>query len=187
MFPFDHEIDDGSPIGHYYKAWDGKFYVVESQDKNGYNVVELGNPDERRSISERAIGRTFHHDRMCHCHTAIEAVEGLTAEELELLGPFDCAAYDLARENAKAEGNVLPMWLCWSDEARQEARDNLVKLLSQHAEDVTDEETARMAVNRSVLFGDKTVGKGVTLWRKAEAERKQARAEGCNPGAYFAG
>lgn len=54
-------------IGHHFKAWDSKVYTVESHDHTGYWVAEVGNQSNRRSISERAIGRTFHHDKKCPC------------------------------------------------------------------------------------------------------------------------
>lgn len=49
------------PIGFRFKAWDGKIYVCESRDNAGLWMAEDGNPKNRRNVSERVIGRTFHH------------------------------------------------------------------------------------------------------------------------------
>jgi hypothetical protein len=50
-------------VGKKYRGYDGKVYEIESHDQCGFNIVEVGNPTNRRNISERAIGRTFHEVR----------------------------------------------------------------------------------------------------------------------------
>jgi len=47
-------------IGHRFKAWDGNVYLCESEDEDGYWMVQVDKPSERRNVSTRAIGRTFH-------------------------------------------------------------------------------------------------------------------------------
>lgn len=48
-------------IGQLHKAWDGQLYLCESfDDRVGYWMVDLDNPQRRRDISTRAIGATFH-------------------------------------------------------------------------------------------------------------------------------
>lgn len=52
---------DHHTVGHEFKAWDGKRYFCDSYDPRiGYWMTEVGNPDNRTNVSERAIGRTFH-------------------------------------------------------------------------------------------------------------------------------
>lgn len=48
-------------IGWNFAGYDGKFYYCDSYDPRiGFWVQEIGNPENRKNISERAIGRTFH-------------------------------------------------------------------------------------------------------------------------------
>jgi hypothetical protein len=52
---------DHHTVGQTFKGWDGKFYYCDSYDSScGYWMTEVGNPDNRRNVSERAIGRTYH-------------------------------------------------------------------------------------------------------------------------------
>lgn len=37
-----------------------QIYLCESLDSQGYWMANVNNPSDRRNISERAIGRTFH-------------------------------------------------------------------------------------------------------------------------------
>lgn len=51
----DHEV-----VGHTFKAWDGKTYLCDSYDERiGFWMTEIGNPNNRRNVSERAIGGAF--------------------------------------------------------------------------------------------------------------------------------
>lgn len=47
-------------IGKNFKGYDGKTYYCESLANNGYWMVEIGNPENRRNVTDRAIGSTFH-------------------------------------------------------------------------------------------------------------------------------
>ena len=48
-------------IGKRFRAWDGEIYICDSWEENaGYWMTQEKNPDVRRNVSERAIGRTFH-------------------------------------------------------------------------------------------------------------------------------
>jgi hypothetical protein len=52
----DHHV-----VGKYWKAWDN---FCDSYDPEiGFWMTEVGNPENRRNISERAIGRTYHEVR----------------------------------------------------------------------------------------------------------------------------
>lgn len=177
-------------IGHLFKGYDSKIYrVTEHDPRIGYWLEELGNPENRKDISERAIGRTFHHHKMCECSTGLEYPDGLTAEEYELLSVFDAGAFDLARASSRDRNEIPPMWLCMSDEARQEAREQyLAKLIEQgvFSKGKTLEDAQRF-INSRVWYNEATeVACLVSLWRKAEAEAKNQRKAG-NPRAYFAG
>ena len=48
-------------VGRSFKAWDGHIYYCDSWEEDlGYWMTQEGNPQVRRNVSERAIGRTFH-------------------------------------------------------------------------------------------------------------------------------
>ena len=48
-------------VGHNFRGWDLKIYFCDSYDPRiGYWMTETGEPGNRRNVSERAIGRTFH-------------------------------------------------------------------------------------------------------------------------------
>jgi hypothetical protein len=48
-------------IGKKYKSWDGKIYLCDSYEWNmGFWMTDVSDPTNRRNVSERAIGRTFH-------------------------------------------------------------------------------------------------------------------------------
>ena len=47
-------------VGGFFKAWDRQLYYCMSQDKNGLWMVNVRIPHERKNVSERVIGRTFH-------------------------------------------------------------------------------------------------------------------------------
>jgi hypothetical protein len=48
-------------IGQYFKAGNGIIYYCDSYDTNlGYWMTGITNLEDRRNVSERAIGRTFH-------------------------------------------------------------------------------------------------------------------------------
>ena len=50
-------------VGRYFKAWDGKTYYCDSYNPRiGYWMTEVDNKENRKNVSERAIGRTFHFD-----------------------------------------------------------------------------------------------------------------------------
>ncbi len=55
-------------IGHHFRGYDGKVYLIDYHGPSGYWIAELTSRTNRRSISERAIGRTFHHHlKTCPC------------------------------------------------------------------------------------------------------------------------
>ena len=176
-------------IGHLFKAWDGKVYRITERDQNGFWIEELGNAENRRNISTRAVGRTFHHDRWCECDTGLKYPEGLTTKEYALLSVFDAGAYDMHRAECRDNDVIPPMWLCMSDEARQEAREKFhAKLidLGMIKESKSLEDCQRY-LNAQVWYnGAPDLAEKVSLWREAEAGMKRER-EGGNPRAYFAG
>lgn len=48
-------------VGQFFDAYDDKVYYCDSYDSScGFWMTEYGNPDNRKNISETAIGRTFH-------------------------------------------------------------------------------------------------------------------------------
>lgn len=52
---------DHPTVGRKFKSWDSKVYFCDSYDPAiGFWMTEEGNPDNRRNVSERAIGRTYH-------------------------------------------------------------------------------------------------------------------------------
>jgi len=52
----DHDV-----IGQRFLAWDGNTYFCDSYDPScGYWMTDERNPENRRNVSERVIGRTFH-------------------------------------------------------------------------------------------------------------------------------
>lgn len=179
-----------SVIGHLYSGWDGKTYrVTEHDPRTGYWIEELGNPENRRDISERAIGTNFHHHKMCECNTGLEYPEGLTTEEYALLSVFDAGAFDLYRAECRDRDVIPPMWLCMSDEARQECREKfLAKLIEKGLFDEGKKlEDAQRYLDAQVWYNDgPEIARTVNLWRQAEAGMKRERKAG-NPRAYFAG
>lgn len=47
-------------VGRTFRGWNGERYKCESMDDAGYWMVNVKDPRDRRNISARAIGRTFH-------------------------------------------------------------------------------------------------------------------------------
>lgn len=48
-------------IGHLYRAWDGKVYYCDSYEHPiGFWMTEVDNESNRRNVSDRAVGGTFH-------------------------------------------------------------------------------------------------------------------------------
>lgn len=53
--------DASKVLGKTYVGWDGRDYRADSYDPNaGYWMVDVKDPTNKKCISERAIGRTFH-------------------------------------------------------------------------------------------------------------------------------
>jgi hypothetical protein len=51
-------------IGKVFHAWDGKDYLCDSWDENmGFWMTDVSDPTNRKNVSERAIGATFHFKR----------------------------------------------------------------------------------------------------------------------------
>lgn len=51
---------DDLNVGETFRGHDGKRYLCDGYDpQQGYWMTEIGNPDERRNVSERAIGTNF--------------------------------------------------------------------------------------------------------------------------------
>jgi hypothetical protein len=52
---------DHHTVGRRFSGWDGNTYFCDSYDPScGYWMTDETNPANRRNISERAVGRTFH-------------------------------------------------------------------------------------------------------------------------------
>lgn len=52
---------DHHTVGRRFRAWDGNTYYCDSYDPRiGYWMTNESDPADRRNVSERAIGRTFH-------------------------------------------------------------------------------------------------------------------------------
>lgn len=48
-------------VGHYFKDWNGQYYFCDSYDpRSGYWMTGVLDSMDRKNVSERAIGRTFH-------------------------------------------------------------------------------------------------------------------------------
>ena len=52
---------DHPTVGHNFKSWDGHTYYCDSYDPAiGFWMTDVDDPGNRRNVSERAIGRTYH-------------------------------------------------------------------------------------------------------------------------------
>lgn len=52
---------DHHTIGGMYLGWNGQYYLCDSWEENaGYWMTNVADPSDRRNVSERAIGCTFH-------------------------------------------------------------------------------------------------------------------------------
>jgi hypothetical protein len=52
---------DHDTVGHKFRSWDGNIYFCDSYDPRiGFWMTDVGNPDNRKNVSERAIGRSYH-------------------------------------------------------------------------------------------------------------------------------
>jgi len=48
-------------VGKRFRGWDGNIYFCDSYDPScGYWMTDEKNSSNRRNISERAVGRTYH-------------------------------------------------------------------------------------------------------------------------------
>lgn len=178
-----------SRVGHIYDAWDGKTYRIASHDPQvGYWVEELGNPSNRRDISERALGSTFHHSKWCTCETGLAYPDGLTVEDFDNLRAFDACAYDLYRVESNKRGRIPTTWLATSEHAKEEIRRHFHLWAVEGELPVADEgyECFRRFIDAKVLWnGAPDLVERINLWRNAEAELKRQFAAG-NPRAAFA-
>jgi len=169
-------------VGHLYRGWGGTYWVVEHDPAVGFWLAELGEPSRRRDISERAIGRTYHHHPDCPCSTGVDFPEGLTADELAQLTVFDAVVFDLARSESQA---ILPAWLCMSAEARESARERFVEWGRARGLVEAGAEQVRAWLNGLVRHGGApALSRAVSAWRRVESELKRSRLAG-NPGAFF--
>lgn len=104
-----------------------------------------------------------------------------TPQEEALLTPFDCAAADYMRVEAKENDQIPPAWLCASDEARDRARKGAVETLRTGLGDSSISlEWAKAFVESHIPM------RSYTLWKEMELALKQARSEN-NPRAFFVG
>ncbi len=57
-------MTDNQVVGKKFRAWDGRVYLCDSYDPScGFWMQDVDDPSNRRNVSERAIGRTFHEVR----------------------------------------------------------------------------------------------------------------------------
>lgn len=59
----DHEV-----VGHDFDGWasDSPYFCDSYEPRRGYWMTDISNKENRRNVSERAIGRTYHH-RFAKC------------------------------------------------------------------------------------------------------------------------
>lgn len=172
-----------STIGHIFKGWDGKVYKVTAHDRSGYIVAEVGNPNNNRSISERAIGRTFHHQNYCSCIIGVEDVDGLNQEELDLLGVYDFFAYMAHIETSTKQEKVPPMWLCMNETARDQIRKDFATWYKERVPEAPQSQQ-EISKHLALCCTPEGFGKEITTWRRKELAFKQEREKG-NPRAFF--
>src|SRR5262245_7941462 len=51
---------DHHTVGHFFKSWPHTYYCDSYDPRIGYWMTNVDDPADRRNVSERAIGRTFH-------------------------------------------------------------------------------------------------------------------------------
>ncbi len=106
----------------------------------------------------------------------------LTAAEESEFTLFNAATFDLLRQESR--GTKIPLWLCMSPEARQEAKQKFATWLSG---------AVHAIVPMTVEFAEKYVQKNwsgrlgelVSRWKSMELEAKRIREDEGNPGAFF--
>jgi hypothetical protein len=83
------ETDPGHhTVGHVFHGWDGGLYFCDSYDPScGYWMTDIGAPANRRNVSERAVGRTYHERPEYHAQPgAVYEVEGVGRVTVDHLG-----------------------------------------------------------------------------------------------------
>jgi len=108
--------------------------------------------------------------------------DNLTKEELELLTPFDCVAFDLYVSKCKEkEGSIPPAWLCMSEKAREEICESFFEygVVQGYWHVGMSESDARRFIARIP-----EMQASAESWRQYESDLKKARDEG-NPRAFF--
>lgn len=92
------------------------------------------------------------------------------------------AAFDLVRLKSQQDGTTPPCWLCMSEEAKQQAREDLVVYFNEKTRPLTPftEDLLRTYCGR--LQG---VAASLQSWQDAELHYKTLREAG-NPAAFFA-
>jgi len=50
-------------VGKRYRGWNGQTYLCESFDLAGFWMRNVADPADRRNVSVRALGSTFHLER----------------------------------------------------------------------------------------------------------------------------
>lgn len=101
-----------------------------------------------------------------------------TSKEDKEFTNLNAAAFDLARTKAKVSGEKVPLWLCMSDGAKEEARNNFMNWCrGAMGMWVTDAHILSVVNNTNLV-------PMIANWRKLEGIMKAERDSG-NPGAYF--
>lgn len=103
-----------------------------------------------------------------------------TAEELQEFTALNCVAFDMYRKDCQDKGVVPPCWLCMSVEAKEEARKNVLDLLSRKYFVPISE------ANFVKFVPDSWADQHVKSWKEVELTFKQMREDG-NPRAFFCG
>jgi len=93
---------------------------------------------------------------------------------------YNCVAYDLHRKESKAKESIPPCWMCMSEDAKKEIRNNFLVYmrLATGRLNLTEQEL-------TVMVDQKIPSSSIDLWKQAEAAMEQERAKG-NPRAFFA-
>lgn len=104
----------------------------------------------------------------------------LTTEELAEFTPLNAAAFDLIRTRAQEKNIVPPCWLCMSDEAKDQARQDLVDYFNTNGHSCT-----LGNLTQTINHTANSVSPMIESWKQAELSYKAHRESG-NPQAYFA-
>ncbi len=112
--------------------------------------------------------------------TATKQTATLTPDERKEFNFLNFLAFDIARLEASKKDQKIPMWLCTSEESREEYRKNAIKTVNEMAGRKLQPHAVEAILSNAPGMPEK-----LKAWKEWETEFKRLRVEENNPQAFF--